>query len=225
MTRPLVRVAQLGTEGEPIVIIDQAAPDPERLIAQGCAASLERVGDNYPGLRAPVDRRYHDDIAPLIAAAARRVFGYRDRLTFDRVLFSLATTPPGGLSVAQRLPHVDTVEPGGLAMVHYLARCDWGGTRFFRQRSTGFETIGPERYARYLAALSDDLARVGDPPPGYIAGETPMFTPIGHVTARFNRLVLYRSNLLHCAAIDNAAVLPADPATGRLTIAGFLSAA
>ncbi|WP_082443199.1 MULTISPECIES: DUF6445 family protein [unclassified Sphingomonas] len=222
---PEVRVERIGQEGEPIVIVDGFAPDPDRLIAEGCAAPLQADGGNYPGVRAPVDPRYCEEVGALVAAAARRVFGHAERLTFDRVLFSLTTTPPAALRLAQRLPHIDAVEPGRLALVHYLGRRAWGGTRFFRHRTTGFETIGPDRHAAYLAALADDLAREGEPPPGYIAGETGLFVPIAHVTARPNRAVLYRSHLLHCAAIDHGRVLPADPATGRLTIAAFLSAA
>ncbi len=221
---PEVRVERIGEEGEPIVIIDGFAPDPERLLAEGCAAPLAADRGNYPGIRAPVDPRYCDEIGAMVAAAARRVFGYHDRLVFDRVLFSLTTTPPAALSLAQRLPHVDAVEPGRLALVHYLGRGGWGGTRFFRHRTTGFETIGPDRHATYLAALASDLKREGEPPPVYIAGETGLFVPIAHVTARPNRAVLYRSSLLHCAAIDNDRELPADVASGRLTIAAFLSA-
>jgi hypothetical protein len=221
---PQVRVERIGREGEPIVIVDGFAPDPDRLVAQAGAAPLIGAGGNYPGIRAPVDDRYREEIGPLIAAAARRVFGYRDRRAFDRVLFSLTTTPPEALTLAQRLPHIDAVEPGRLALVHYLGERDWGGTRFFRHRSTGYETIGPDRHRPYLDALAIDLARNGEPGPGYIAGETTLFVPIAHVTARPNRAVLYRSSLLHCAAIDNRHALPADAATGRLTIAAFLSA-
>ncbi|MGN5375234.1 DUF6445 family protein [Sphingomonas hankookensis] len=221
---PQVRVERIGREGEPVVIIDGFAPDPGRLVAQACAAPLTAGGGNYPGLRAPVDGRYCDEVAPLVAAAARRVFGYHGRLSFDRILFSLTTTPPAALTLAQRLPHVDAVEPGRLALVHYLGERDWGGTRFFRHRSTGYERIGPDRHRAYLDALAMDLARDGEPGPAYIAGETAMFVPIAHVTARPNRAVLYRGSLLHCAAIDNRRPLPADAATGRLTIAAFLGA-
>lgn len=219
-----VRVERIGREGEPIVIVDDFVPDPDRLIAQACAAPLIAGGGNYPGIRAPVDDPYRDEIGPVVAASARRVFGYRNQLTIDRLLFSLTTTPPDALTLAQRLPHIDAVGRGRLALVHYLGERDWGGTRFFRHRSTGFETIGPDRHRAYLDALARDLAREGEPAPGYIEGEAALFVPIAHVTARPNRAVLYRSSLLHCAAIDNRLTLPDDPATGRLTIAAFLGA-
>ncbi|MFA6123483.1 DUF6445 family protein [Sphingomonas sp.] len=215
---------RVGKEKEPVVVIDAFAQDPARLVATALAAPLGTLGAYYPGVRAPVGRDYCAEVGPLLAGAARRVFGFTQRLSFDRALFSLTLTPPAELTLAQRLPHIDDVAPERLAVVHYLSPQDWGGTRFYRHRTTGFETIGPDRHRSYLDQLADDLRRCGEPPPGYIAGATALFEPIGHVPARFNRAVLYRSNLLHCAAIDNACILPADPATGRLTIASFLTA-
>ncbi|MDP1026707.1 DUF6445 family protein [Sphingomonas sp. KR1UV-12] len=225
MTAPRIRVEHVGHEREPVVVIDGFAPDPARLIAEACAAPLAALGAYYPGVRAPVDRAYLAEVGPVLAAAARQVFGFTHRLAFDRALFSLTVTPPAALTLAQRLPHIDDVAPGKLAVVHYLGEQDWGGTRFFRQRRTGFETVGPDRHRAYLDALATDLRQHGEPVPGYIDGPTPLFAPIAQVTARPNRAVLYRSNLLHCAAIDNAVALPADPATGRLTVASFLTAA
>ena len=42
--------------------------------------------------------------------------------------------------------------------------------------------------------------------------------------AVFNRALIYRSSLLHCADLPNQAGLPVDVRTGRLTVASFLSA-
>ena len=41
---------------------------------------------------------------------------------------------------------------------------------------------------------------------------------------RCNRALIYRSKLLHCAAVPNGVALSADPRTGRLTVASFLTA-
>ncbi len=224
MTPPRIEVRRIGDEGEPIVIIDDFAPAPARLVAEASAAPLATLGAFYPGVRAPAGAAYCAEVGPLVAGAARRVFGFAETLAFDRALFSLTQTSPGELTLPQRLPHIDDVAPGKLAIVHYLCAEDWGGTRFFRHRSTGFEIIGPDRHRAYLDALAADLRRDGEPEPGYIDGPTTMFEPIAAVDARFNRAVIYRSSLLHCAAIDNRRDLPADPARGRLTIASFLSA-
>ena len=215
---------RLGREGVPLVVIDDFAPDPATLRAEAAASSLSPRGSYYPGVRAPVGPTYLRQVGPLLAAAAKRVFGFAERLAFDRSLFSLTVTPPAALTLAQRLPHIDDVGAGKLAVVHYLVGDAWGGTRFFRHRTTGFETVDATRHPAYLEALGCDLEVHGEPPPEYIVGATPLFEPIGAVDARFNRAIVYPSNLLHCAAIDNVRPLPNEVATGRLTIASFLTA-
>ncbi|MBB5711783.1 DUF6445 family protein [Sphingomonas xinjiangensis] len=224
MSDPQVSVKRVGREGEPVVVIDNFAPDPDQLVAQATDAALTQLGTFYPGVRAPVGEAYCAAVAPLVAGAARHVFGFQERLAFDRALFSIATSAPETLSLPQRMPHIDDVALGKLAVVHYLSHANWGGTRFFRHRSTGWETIGPDRHRTYLDALATDLRIHGEPAPGYIEGDTPLFEMIGEVPPAFNRAVLYRSSLLHCAAIRNALPLPNDVATGRLTIASFLTA-
>ncbi|RDE05662.1 DUF6445 family protein [Sphingomonas aracearum] len=221
---PSVQVERIGREGTPVVIIDDFAPEPKALVEEAAGTPLGRLGAFYPGVRAPVRPAYRDAVGPLLAAAAKRVFGFSQRLAIDRTLFSLTVTPPAELTLAQRIPHIDDVAPGKLAVVHYLGRTDWGGTRFFRHRSTGFETVTAARHRPYLDALAADFRTHGEPPAGYITGATPLFEPIGEVAAVFNRAVLYPSGLLHCAAIDNALVLPLDVEAGRLTIASFLTA-
>lgn len=224
MTAPTVEVLHIGEEGEPVVVIDDFAADPDALIDMARALDFSTLGHFYPGVRSAVDPNYCAQIGPVVAAAARRVFGFSRHLAFDRVLFSLTVTPPGELTLAQRVPHIDDVAPGKLAIVHYLFRDDFGGTRFFRHRSTGFETITPERHRPFLDSLAADFERHGEPEPGYIAADTALFAATETIAPRFNRAIIYPSNLLHCAAIPNDAPLPRDPAIGRLTIASFLSA-
>jgi Family of unknown function (DUF6445) len=186
--------------------------------------TLAPAGAYYPGPRAPAPPEYFAQVGGIVAAAVRKVFGHREHLAVDRALFSLATTPPAALSIAQRIPHIDSVEPGRIAIVHYLSHRDFGGTRFFRHRSTGLETVDEARHRSYLDALAADLAQQGEPPPGYIGEDSPLFAAIGAVSPVWNRAILYRSSLLHCAAIPNDIALPDDPRTGRLTIASFLTA-
>lgn len=224
MTRPAVEVLSVGQEGEPVVVIDGFAPDPEALVRQAQAVDFATLGAFYPGVRAAVGADYCAAVGPLVAAALRNVFDCANQLAFDRALYSQSVTPPQALSLAQRIPHIDDTASDKFAIVHYLGPEALGGTRFFRHRATGFETITSTRHQAYLAALADDFRDHGEPPAGYIQGDTAIFSATTVVPARFNRAIIYRSNLLHCAAIPNDIALPADPATGRLTIASFLTA-
>lgn len=222
--KPAIEVVRVGAEGEPVVVIDGFVRDPDALAETATGAAFAPMGEFYPGPRAAAPPSYPAEVGPLVAAAARRVFGCREQVRFTRALFSLVTTPPDRLSLAQRVPHVDGVDPGMIAIVHYLSRDDQGGTSFYRHRSTGFETVDADRQRRYLDALRADFDRLGEPPPGYIGGDTSIFERIATFEPRYNRALVYRSKLLHCAAPPSDRALSADPRRGRLTIASFLVA-
>ena len=222
--QPSIRVEHIGAERQPVVIVENFSPHPERLIADAETLAFERMGEFYPGVRAHVLPTYFEGLAPVLAPLMRSIFGHRERIAFTRALYSLVTTAPERLTLAQRIPHIDALEEGMIAILHYLSRGDHGGTAFYRHRSTGFETVDAVRHPRYLEALRADFAAHGEPPPAYIHGDTPIFGQIARYGAVFNRALIYRSSLLHCADLPNQAGLPVDVRTGRLTVASFMSA-
>jgi hypothetical protein len=119
---------------------------------------------------------------------------------------------------------VDAYDPQQIALVHFLGERDLGGTAFFRQRSTGFESVDTSRRQRYHEALAADLQSHGEPPPEYIGASSPLFERTHVCTPRYNRAIFFRGTLLHCAALEGVRALPDDPQHGRLTVAGFLKA-
>lgn len=223
MTRSRVTVHSIGLEREPVVVIEDFVPDPAALRAAAAAARFESAGAHYPGIRAAVPSSYLAQVRSTLGPVFREVFGVSEAVSVLDVRFSIVTTPPPALSLEQRLPHVDALETGRLALVHYLGEVDGDGTAFYRHRATGFETIDHDRSARYFASLDADLRR-HPPPPAYLHGDTPVFERIGDFAGGYNRALVYRGRLLHCGAIRPDAVLPTDPATGRLTITGFFAA-
>ena len=56
---------------------------------------------------------------------------------------------------------------------------------------------------------------------GYLNGDTILFKQELVVKARLNRLVLYPSNLLHCAMLSSPDSLTSDTSKGRLSVASF----
>jgi hypothetical protein len=134
--------------------------------------------------------------------------------------FSMVTRRPCQLVAQQRLPHVDVARDDRVALLHYLCDEGFGGTAFFRQDETGLEQVGPEARARWLDAAREAAARLNGVH-GYPGDGTPGYTRTGHVPARFNRLIAYRSFTLHSGIIDAPERLSDDPATGRLTTTFF----
>jgi hypothetical protein len=150
-------------------------------------------------------------------------FGLRGSgFRFAMCHYSLVTTPTSSLEFLQRIPHIDSVESNALASVHYLFQRDFGGTAFYRHRSTGFEFIDAARKDTYFQTLEAEQNGPHSPDAAYIDGDTPLFEQIGKADGVFNRLVLYRRNSLHSASIGREFVPDPDPRTGRLSINTFI---
>ena len=218
-------VERIGREAQPVVVIDHATGTPDRLIDYAATRSrfapAGSVGQGYPGLLGPAPTDYINALVqrmlPLIAAhfgtgpvAPERARGN----------FSLVTVAPNDLTPDQSVPHVDTVDPLQFACVHYLCDAEHGGTGFFRQRATGFETIDAARLPQYRTALGADLA---DLPPAYpSARDYGAFELIHACEAARDRLILYRASALHSGLISVVTTHAANPRRGRLTGNVFL---
>jgi len=91
----------------------------------------------------------------------------------------------------------------------------------FRHARTGFETLTRERMGAYAHAHEKDKA-IGAQS-GYMRGSGHGFEEIGRVESRFNRLVVYPSNLLHSGILPDDYDFSPDPRRGRLTTNIFLT--
>jgi len=214
-------VERIGDSASPVVVIDEFAPDPNRLVDDAAMLGFAPMGIHYPGIRAPIARRI---LAPMLARIEPlivQVFGYA-RVEVSDAFYSLVTTEPDALTPIQRIPHFDGVEPGRLALLHYLAPDAPGGTAFYCHRATGLEIVTAANLAHYRQALDADLAREGIPASSYIDGDTALFAQIARFDGRFNRAILYRGNSLHCAWLPAGTRFDADPRAGRLTLNTFL---
>lgn len=222
MRPPAVTVHRLGREREPVAVIDNFAADPEALCLAAAASDYEPAGNHYPGIKAPLPATYLRDQRGLLATVLGEVFGVAGTMRVLEARFSIVTTPPEALSLEQRLPHVDALAPGRLALIHYLVLGGTDGTAFFRHRATGFETLDEARAPAYFAALGAGVRSAGVAP-GYPLGDTALFERTGCFAGVWNRALVYRGRLLHCGELKPGRPLTSDPATGRLTITGFFA--
>lgn len=225
MNGPSISARRIGRSGQPIAIVEGFHPDPDGLRAAALATPFAPALHHYPGLRASLPADYMARVGPALATVLREVFGAPERIDLLDASFSIVTTPPDRLTLAQRLPHVDAVAAGRVALVHYLSPGGGDGTAFYRHRSTGLEMIDATLAPVYHRQLDAELRGAGEPPPGYLHGSTPLFERIAHVEARYNRAAIYRSALLHSGAIAPDAVLDPGPGIGRLTVTAFLATA
>jgi len=226
-----VECVRVGTENTPIIVIDDIFDDPTGLVdyAASLAPYPTPTGNFYPGLRRMVTPSEANAVMTSYVASFCRtlsnlmgnVHGIRN-FALHSVAFSIVTTPPSDLRPVQTLPHIDGADPMSFAVLHYLSHHENSATAFFRHARSGFETITRDRVDAFAAAREEDKATYGTPR-GYIRGSRHGFEEIGRVESRFNRLVVYPSNIFHSGILPADYDFDPDPRRGRLTANIFLT--
>lgn len=219
---PPMRLIPIGEEGEQIAVLEALHDDLEAIRELADRSSWRRDARFFPGMRAQIGDAYLTAVVPRLEAVIG-AFGYR-RLRVEGAFLALVTDPPGQLSAPQTIPHFDASDLDRFAVVHYLHEASFGGTAFFRHRSTGFERITGDREQPYFAALRADMERHGRPTRGYFGADSAIWERTGVFDAVPNRALLYRGALLHSAVIDQPERLTANPRVGRLTATLFMRA-
>ncbi|KQN28542.1 hypothetical protein ASF00_11475 [Sphingomonas sp. Leaf34] len=212
-----------GEERRPLIAIDDFWSDPQGLREDAASLKMGMIGPHYPGVRAPVPPRLAETMRRRIAPLLAEHFGLDPAPAVSEAYYSLVTTAPAELAPIQRLPHFDGVEPRRIAMLLFLGHGEQGGTAFYRQRVTGYESVDATRLDRFKAHLDREVQTHGLPDAAYIAGDTALYERIAVQPARFNRALIYAGNTLHCADLPPQVTLSADPLVGRLTLNLFLS--
>ena len=218
-----MQVLRIGEENNKVLCFDNFLAEPMQLVefAQSAtfshyAAAVQRKG--YPGVRTPAPiglgeqiRAYLDRIvkAEYEIPVERKIKPLQDALC-------MMTVPETELGPLQRIPHFDASSPYFFATLLYLCDERHGGTGFYCHNSTGYESITPDRSECYLDASyaelnSKQIERC------YFSESNELFSKTGFVSAQFNRLLVYRGNILHSANILSDVSLCLDPNVGRLT--------
>ena len=217
----------IGKEQEPVLVIDDLMRDARALVDYAARevsfAPAGRESGGYPGVRAPAPLNYVEATVRALDPVVREAFGL-GRVTLARAecSFSMVTLPPGQLAPLQRIPHVDTADPLQFAFLHFLCDAALGGTAFYRHRATGFESMTVERQPAYERLRAREVGNV-DAEAGYIAGDTEHYEQTAAFDARFDRLLVYRSRVLHSGQIAPGTSLSSDPRRGRLTANVFIN--
>ena len=216
------RLHRQGREQNPLLVIDDFWPDPEMLREDAASLRMGEIGPHYPGVRAEVPPRLAETIRRKVAPLLAEHFGLDPAPRVSEAYYSLVTTDPARLAPIQRLPHFDGVEARRIAVLLFLGHGAQGGTAFYRQRETGFESVDAARLDRFRGALADGVRAHGMPEAAYIAGDTPLYERIAVQPGAYNRALVYAGNTLHCADLPPEVTLSGDPLVGRLTLNVFL---
>jgi hypothetical protein len=206
----------IGAEKQPLVIVDNVLAEPQALVDAACTADFYvPQHTRYPGLNARLPDDYYSLVVPALRGPMQAAFGLPTSVYLDYFgYFGLVTVSASEAEPIQKIPHHDGPDPGQLATVHYLSRQAYGGTGFFRHKTTGFEAIDPVRRDRYVETAQAELAAAQ-------GEEMANYDLIAEAESVFNRLIVYRGHVLH-SALPGMTSLSRDPAKGRLTANGFV---
>lgn len=202
-----------------VYVIDDFLENPEELIDYAREkAYFGAVGDDktaYPGIRDRLPSVYEQ----VLGEAVSLVF-QTQKSTISRCMLSLTTLNPDQLSTAQKMPHVDALGDDQFASIHYLCDSSHGGTAIYRYRPKNIVRLRNDNHL----VISEMMKKVGESPDehsGYLTGNTSLFKRELLVEAKLNRLILYPSNLLHCAVLSSPRSLINNVSEGRLSVASF----
>jgi hypothetical protein len=222
-TRFSREVHHVGRERQPIVVVDDFLRDPEAVVRY--AGSDARFGPppkTYPGIIAPLPDAYIDALVGALGQLLGDAFGLKlDTAFLVDSFIGIATFTPEELHYGQRLPHVDEYNPGQLALLHYLCAESQGGTAMYRHRTTGYETLSAEKHYEMNSLITQEIAQ-NPLPARYVGADNPLFEQTASFDAKFNRLIIYRGQMLHSMSVAPSTRLSPDPRVGRLTANTFL---
>ena len=117
---PTIRIERIGTEQQPVIVIDDFVEHPHKLRAAAEALHYQTMGRHYPGLRAEVAAADVDAYLAPIQALIAETFGFEGPARVISAGYSIVTTKPADLAPIQRLPHFDGLERERVALLHYM---------------------------------------------------------------------------------------------------------
>lgn len=218
-------VDYIGNTRSPVIVIENAWPDPQSLVDMAAAKhdySLRSF--YYPGIRSSATPDYANAITAQFESLIRDTFNFAEKITITDSTFSLVATPASKLVPFQRVPHFDSTDANRLALLHYLCGPEHGGTSFYRHRGSGIEEVTADNHKDYINAVNTEVKTLGMPPPQFIDGDTAMFERIARYDCKFNRVLIYRGRMLHSVNMPITETPDTDPRSGRLTVNTFLLA-
>lgn len=224
-----VQILHMGEEKNKVICIDNFLADPGQLVNFAMtstftpyAAAAQRKG--YPGVRTAAPVELGSALRGRVDAIVRKEYeipAERSMKPLQDALCMLAV-PEAELGPLQRIPHFDASSPFFFATLLFLCDEQHGGTGFYRHNSTEYEAITPDRAEHYLDVSYEEL-NSKRAERRYFSESNEFFTKVGFVPAAFNRLLIYRGNILHSANILSDVSISTDPVVGRLTANIFFS--
>ena len=225
--RPRVERLQFSN-GQTCLVVDDALLRPERLrqYAVEHRADFVHAGFNaYPGVEFPMPADISAQLDEFFLRHIRSMLGGRRTLKMN-CRMAMVTTAPDQLQARQWICHRDSawIDPRhtiAASVLYLFENPVLGGTNFYAPKI-------PPREVDLLVHDSSTMSNEAfsakrGMTPGYMSGSNQYFERIGHVPAKWNRMIFYDGRIFHCSEVGSPLALTSDPISGRLTLNGFFT--
>lgn len=179
-------------------------------------------GTLYPGKRDEMPAPYYRALEHLIDELLKQgvITSGENNLYLHRCKLSLVTQNADELNTLQRMPHIDSTDDSTFAAVHYLSPKEWGGTGIYKYLPENIIKVTADNQNSVHKMIAD-TEKHSSTHQGYLNETTALFEKVVDIEAKINRLVIYKSNLLHSAALFNNKTYSNDLSNSRLSISSF----
>ena len=220
------KIYNVGAEKSQVLAVDNVFDEIELLNnhARNFAKFEHRKANLYPGVQAQMFGEFGQVF--LNYAQSLIEIHYPDLATLKcnplAAFYSFVSSPAKQLSFRQTIPHYDHNSANSFAVMLYMAPGQFGGTGFFKQDGTLFETISSNRETEFLQSLK--INRKKDTSDfQYCTGTGSGFTLIDSVNYQQNRMLIYPGNLLHSGLIHESRDVHDNVMHARLTANIFIT--
>ena len=179
-------------------------------------------GTLYPGKRDEMPAPYYRVFEQLMAELIDKgiLVSGENSLYLHKCKLSIVAQKPNELSPLQRMPHIDSTDDKTFAAVHYLSGKEWGGTGIYKYLPANVIKVGSDN-KEIIFEMINDMQQYESTHQGYLNTSTELFEKVVNIEAKENRVVIYKSNLLHSAAIIKAPTNEPTIGNCRLSISSF----
>ena len=220
---PAVRT--IGNENTPVLTFDLPLSLAQHLIKVASTYSPDWVAapNTYPGIWSRTPSDYNNALLNFLAEYVNQHFF--NVVASPRSIYScyaMPTIPKDNWAEMQKVPHFDSTDSRQLATVLYLCDESFGGTGFYRHKTSGIEKVTPDNCAELSQKLKSELTSMNKDNKNYSGDGDGTFETLMECSAKVGRLVVYPSSLLHTGLVNPEKNTERNPRAGRLTITSFI---
>ena len=151
-------VKTIGKENTPVLTFDLPLSLAQHLIKVASTYPPDWVAapNTYPGIWSRTPPGYNNALLDFLAEHIKQYFfDIEDSPRSIYSCYAMPVIPKDDWAEMQKVPHFDSTDSRQLATVLYLCDESFGGTGFYRHKTSGIEKVTPDNYPELSQKLKN----------------------------------------------------------------------